>query len=223
MNKRSDLIDQIRGFAIILMAIFHFSFDLNAFGYVSIDFFEDKVWFVFPRIIVFLFMFTMGISLYLAHSNGIRWPLMRKRLFKLIGFALLITAGTYVAFPERWIYFGTLHGLAACSLLALPFLRLKYINLIVFFGFMVPYTFFNKTLPFWKMEHRSLDYIPIFPWIGVVCFGIFAAHKGLHRFELPTSSPLKGLAWMGRKSLIIYLLHQPILYGSVFLFYKLTN
>ena len=65
-NNRWPIIDITRGFAVFLMIIFHFSYDLKLFGHVDIDFQNDLEWWVFPRIIVFLFLFAMD---YLKPKN----------------------------------------------------------------------------------------------------------------------------------------------------------
>ena len=108
-KPRYLIIDVMRGVAVLLMIIFHIAFDLNTFGFVSIDFFENVFWFFFPRFIVALFLVCVGVSLALVHKDGIRWVLVRKRFYKIGGWALVISAVTYVLFPKHFVYFGILH------------------------------------------------------------------------------------------------------------------
>ena len=64
------------------------------------------------------------------------------------------------------------------------------------------------------------DYFPLLPWFGIVLLGIFVGQLlypgGARRFNLPNlggGSGMKELVWLGRHSLIIYLIHQPFLFA----------
>ena len=216
-NSRSRVIDAIRGFTIILMIFFHFSFDLFNFGFIKVDIIHDRFWYLLPRIIVFLFLFAVGMSLSLAHSQRINWASFQKRLIKIVFFALLISLVTYFLFPENWIYFGTLHAIAFISILSLPFLKKPIFSLAAALGLFLPSIFFDINIPWFELPHQSWDYIAPFPWLGASLFGIFAAHKGLHLLNLPSNKLERSLNFLGRHSLFIYLTHQPILFGSVYL------
>lgn len=217
-QPRFPLIDHIRGFAIVLMIFFHFFYNLNLFKYVTIDFQRDLFWFILPRIIVMLFLFCVGISLPLGHLPSIKWPKFCKRFaFVTIG-AVGISVITYILFPTRWIYFGTLHCIALCSLLALPFIKYPKISLITGATLLIP-GFFKITIPWFTMSHRSMDYIAPFPWLGWVLIGIFTFHVNFHRINTEKLIGGRYLSFLGRHSLIIYLTHQPLLYGLVFIFY----
>jgi len=221
-KTRYPLVDYIRGFAIVLMIIFHGAFDLNHFGFIDIDFFKEKFWYAFPRVIVTLFMFTVGCGLTLAHSKQIKWSSFNKRLVKLLACALGITIGTYFMFPKTWVYFGTLHSIALCSLLALPFLKHPKVSLVLGLILVVPHLILGKSIPWFLMAHKSMDYIPPFPWVGVVLFGVFATHQGWHKLSLNQNFLLNALEFLGRHSLVIYMIHQPILFGLASLLYKFT-
>ena len=216
-NSRSRLIDAIRGFTIILMIFFHLSFDLNNFGFLSIDILHAPFWYALPRVIVFLFLFAVGMSLTLAHQDQIHWVSFWKRFFKISAFALLISVVTYFMFPNNWIYFGTLHAIALISLPSLPFVNRPKLSFIIALLLFIPSIFFDKNLPWIQLAHQSWDYISPFPWIGASLLGIFAVHKNLHRIELPNNAIVKSLNYLGKHSLFIYLIHQPILFGSVYL------
>lgn len=216
-NSRSKLVDVIRGFTIILMIFFHFSFDLNNFGFINVDIIRDPFWYALPRLIVFLFLFAVGMSLSLAHKDKIHWRPFWRRFFKILGFALLISVVTYFMFPENWIYFGTLHAIATISLLSLPFLKRPKLSLVVALLLFIPSIMFDKNIPWMTLPHQSWDYIAPFPWLGASLLGIFAVHKGLHLYSVPENKLVKSLNYLGRHSLTIYLTHQPILFGSVYL------
>lgn len=221
--KRYPLVDYIRGFAVVLMVIFHAAYDLTIFGYLQINFMRDIFWFALPRVIVFLFLLSVGAGLYLAHKPNIKWRPFWKRFSKVALCALIISLYTYYAFPAVWVYFGTLHCIAITSLLALPFLNYPKVSLVTGLTMLCAHLFFDFGLPWFSMPHKSMDYIPAFPWLGVVLLGIFATHQGWHKWEPKEGLPLKILKYLGIHSFLIYMLHQPILYGLVFAFNKFTH
>ena len=124
-------------------------------------------------------------------------------------------------FPKYWIYFGTLHCIALASFVGLCFVKVPKISL--FFGFAILFLHFTPYRLPWIKLHPSLDYFPFFPWFSYTLLGIgsilFPWYKFSHR--ILKFSLFKGFAFLGKKALIIYLLHQPILYGILFLIKKL--
>jgi uncharacterized membrane protein len=229
LPARALLVDELRGLAIVLMIIFHFAYDLNIFGYVKINFSHDPFWWGLPRVIVFLFLLTVGISLCLAHKNEIKWRKFSFRLGKVVLCAALISITTYILFPESWIYFGTLHCIALTSIMAMPFLNSPRLSLLIFLALVIPSTIFKKNLPWPILAHQSMDYIPPFPWFGIVLLGIFLFHYNIH-FRNPFfreyflfKDGIRLMRFLGRHSLLIYLLHQPILFGSLWSINKLIK
>ena len=73
----------------------------------------------------------------------------------------------------------------------------------------------------WRPEgYGAVDYFPIFPWFGVVLLGIaignFVYSREGRRFALPDLGawfPMNLLQWLGKRSLFIYLIHQPIMFS----------
>ncbi|MDD4973156.1 MAG: heparan-alpha-glucosaminide N-acetyltransferase [Bacteriovorax sp.] len=217
-NSRSRVIDAIRGLTIILMIFFHFSFDLYNFGFLKIDIIREPFWYALPRLIVFLFLFAVGMSLTLAHQDKINWQAFWKRFLKISAFALLISLVTYILFPDNWIYFGTLHAIALISIMTLPFLKKPNLSLALALLLFIPSIFFDKNIPWFSLPHSSWDYIAPFPWLGASLLGIFAVHKGIYLLGIPDNRLVRSLNFLGRHSLFIYLIHQPILFGAVYLF-----
>lgn len=221
MNIRIKLIDALRTLAIILMIFFHLGHDLTAFGFVQIDFKLDPFWFYLPRLIVTLFFLSAGASLYLAYAKvGINWKKFLKRQGQLLLFAILITIITYFLFPKTWIYFGTLHSIFICSFLTLPLINFPRTSFWLGILMLIPPIFFGWRYPWPMLNHFSMDYIPALPWVAVMWMGIYLGYwcalnqKLLSKLE--TKIP-KFTNFMGKHSLIIYLVHQPILYFLVFL------
>jgi len=221
-TNRYEILDQMRGFAVLLMIIFHFCYDLTLFKFLDIDFSNDYFWWFLPRVIVFLFLFSMGQSLRIAHFPKVRKQKLLKRFLQISSLAAIITTSTYFLFPTRWIYFGTLHCIALCLLLLIPFLKFPRVSLVLGLALVIP-SMFDYSLPWIKLQHLSMDYIPLFPWIGVGMLGIFMHEKKLH-----LKKPLPGqfgsfLEVLGKKSLLIYVIHQPILFSLVYIFSRITD
>ena len=108
-QNRFDAVDVARGVAIAAMVIYHFSWDLTALQFIATDVTREPGWRLFARSIATSFLILVGIGLVLAHARGLRRGPFLRRLAKVGGAALLITAVTYAAFPQSYIFFGILH------------------------------------------------------------------------------------------------------------------
>ena len=174
MPKRIFLIDLMRFMAIVLMVIFHLTYDLNQFRYVNVSF-SDPFWFWLPRLIVFLFLICVGMSLSIVHNPVFKpqkfWP----RLVKLLIGALLVSISTYFMFPKQWVYFGTLHCIAATTLMAVPFINKPKLSLVL--GIIILSSMYFTGVNFVNVGKffgsKSMDFIPVYPWFSIVLFGIY--------------------------------------------------
>ena len=221
-TDRFIFIDTIRGFAVILMVFFHLFFDLNLFQIVTIDVLENPFWFWLPRLIVSFFLICVGIGLALVHKNGIQWKHVWKRLLKIGGCALLVTCITLLLFPDQFIFFGVLHCIAVSSVLGLLFVKYPKSSLLGFFVVIFSYMIMKPSMEpvlNW-FGTRPLDFIPIYPWFGVVLLGIFLESVHLHEISIRQIRAVRWMSYLGRHSLIIYLIHQPILFGLCYGIYK---
>jgi uncharacterized membrane protein len=222
MNSNNDksrfiFIDVLRGFTIILMIFFHFSFDLNLLGFLHFDIMRQPFWYFLPRLIVFLFFFAVGMSLALVHQPQIRWRIFFKRFAKLAVLAGVVSLTTFFMFPENWIYFGTLHSIAIVSLLSLPFLKYPKTSLMIALLLFLPSMIWDKNLPWFELSHPSFDYISPFPWVGACLLGIYAISKNIHKIYCNKNVRIiKSLNFLGHHSLFIYLAHQPILFSLLY-------
>ena len=201
------------------MLFFHLVYDLNLFGYIKIPS-GNIFWDLLPNIIVTLFMVTVGMSLRLAHKGGIRKKPFALRLGKIILCAFGVSLVSYFLFPNKWIYFGTLHSIACCSIFSLPFICRPRLALAMGLC-LLSLPLFNLSIPWFTLPIPSMDYIPPFPWLGHMLIGIFLVHVNLHRFRPPFRLAL--LAVLGRHSLGIYLIHQPIFYGIIYFCYNIVG
>lgn len=224
-KERYLIIDMIRGLAVILMIKFHVAYDMRLFGWTDIDFQKDSYWYLLPRFIVFLFLFAVGACQTLEHRDGIKWDKVKKRFIKIFGCALLVSISTFILFRDRWIYFGTLHCIAFCSVLVLPFMKkpswaFNAGLFLVFSNLFVP----KDLLPLSEfIGHKSMDYIPPYPWLGVALMGVGFVNKGLHQYHIPENTLTRSVAFLSRNALLIYLIHQPIIYGVCLLINKVFS
>jgi uncharacterized membrane protein len=231
---RIDAIDIARGAALVAMAIYHFAWDLEFFGYVPASMTAVGGWKLFARCIASSFLFLVGVSLFLGHAKGIRWPGFLRRLAMVAGAALAISVVTYIAVPSGFIFFGILHQIALASVLGLAFLRLPAVVTLIAAAAVVaaPHylhsDFFNDPWWWWtglsESRPRSNDYVPVFPWFGAVLAGITAAKIAEQTGLFAKLATLQAPRWSwplvfgGRHSLAVYLIHQPVLIASVWLF-----
>lgn len=233
-SNRLVLIDVLRGVAIALMVIYHFCYDLTYFKLYRFDFYNDPFWLNFRNFIVGSFVLIVGVSFSLATRSGINWSSFNKRLATLVGCALAISLLTYFMFPGRTIFFGILHFIALASVLALLFRKFYWLNLLTGIGVLIAAltiksSIFNRDslvwIGFYTQKPFTEDFAPVFPWFGIVLIGMFAgkyilANPGLEKFACahPAGKSFDVLTLAGRNSLLIYMVHQPVLMGIIYLF-----
>lgn len=233
-SARLPPIDAVRGVAIIAMVVYHFSWDLNYFGFIASDVSRELGWVIFARLIAGSFLFLVGVSLVLATRHGLNRVRFLRRLGVIVAAAAAVTVVTRFVLPSDFIFFGILHSIAVASVLGLPFVRAPILlvaaasALWLLIWWFVSHPAFNIPALWWiglgTVTPRSMDYVPIFPWFGVVLAGMAAAKLALRLraggkplldfLARPAPWPL---VWAGRNSLAIYLVHQPVLYGLTYL------
>jgi len=220
-TPRSDRLDALRGLAIVWMAAFHFSFDLNHFGWIRQDFYRDPVWTWQRTAIVSLFLFCAGGGQAFAVLAGQGAGRFWKRWAQVAGCALLVSLGSWLMFPGSWISFGVLHGIAVMLLLLrlglarLPNLILLGLAMLaVAAPWLVQAPFFDTRWTNWTglVTHKpdTEDYVPVLPWLGVMLLGFVVTRA---RPQLWAGAAPRPLALLGRWSLSFYMVHQPVLIG----------
>ena len=234
---RLALVDALRGFAVAQMIVYHFIYDLAHFGWVDFAMTRDQPWVAWRTAIVTQFLLVVGLSLVLRTSFKPSDADFWKRWAQIAAAALLVSAGSWLVFGPRFIYFGILHFVAASLLIARPLLRLGVSNIgfgaaATALGLFYANEFFNTTpanvIGFMTFKPRTEDYVPLFPWIGVVLVGSgFAALWQRAGWRVPAVLlPLnqrapRWLLFLGTWALTVYLIHQPILLGAMTLLRKL--
>ncbi|WP_137935378.1 DUF1624 domain-containing protein [Mesorhizobium comanense] len=233
-SKRIIAIDVLRGIAFVAMASYHFTWDLEFFGYTDPGLTAFGWWRIYARCIASTFLFLVGVSLYLAHGRQIRWNGFWQRFAMVAGAAIAISAGTRIAMPDGFIFFGILHEIALASLLGLAFLRLPALltfavaALVIAAPVYLRFEALDRPWLWWvglsTINPRSNDYVPLFPWFGAVLSGIatarLASTSGIWA-GLASLAPgrwANPLVFISRHSLAFYLIHQPLLIGCVWLF-----
>ncbi len=234
---RFDAVDALRGLAIVWMTAFHFFFDLNQFGYIKQDFYRDPLWTWQRTLILSLFLFCAGVGQAIAVNQGQSWPRFWHRWARVMGCALLVTAGSWWMYPQSFIYFGVLQGMALMLIIArltagwgrwlwllgaiaigLKFLAVDILETAA----MSTLADALNTAQFnWlglvTRKPITEDYVPVLPWLGVMWWGVAAGNwltkTGVGRLSWQLPVPSRPLATLGRWSLSYYMLHQPVLIG----------
>lgn len=229
---RFDRLDALRGAAIVWMAVFHFCFDLNHFGFFTPrqHFTVDPFWTTQRTAILSLFLFCAGLAQAVALERGQSWAQFWKRWSQIAGCAVLVSLGSAWMFPKSWIFFGVLHGIAVMLILVRALAPWRTgLWLLGALAIALPlvwrHELFNllgwRWLGLGTRKPLTEDYVPLLPWFGVMAWGLAAGQWALQWQRGWLSGPIprvaRGLALLGRWSLTFYMLHQPVLIGALML------
>ena len=225
MRRRFDVLDAWRTLAIVLMAAYHFLYDLYIFGVISADRLFSAPLNVLERFICCSFILLAGASARFSRNN------LRHGLV-VLGAGLVVEIGAAAA--GQTIRFGVLMLLGSSMVLwhflgkglqKLPGWSVAAGSGVLFFAarwwtgrtaVSVPWLY---PLGFTAPGFYSADYFPLLPWFFLFLTGTALGGWCLaHRENRLLAVRLPGvLTWPGRHSLIIYVLHQPVLYGISYL------
>ncbi len=238
-HRRIHFMDELRGFAVLCMVFYHAFFTLaylynQQWGLVLLNFFMPA-----EPFFAGLFIFISGISSDLSRSNlkrglkllGVALAVTLVTVLfvrdEAIYFGILhflavcmilfgLTKSFFNKIPFWW-------GIAGCVLL---YILTRGIS-GGYFGFgnalalhlpgVLYTTDWLAPLGMYSSTFASSDYFPLLPWMFVFLagtfFGRFAAAEKFPRFTYQSHVP--PLSFMGRHALIIYIVHQPVIYGVV--------
>ncbi|MGL5831221.1 MAG: DUF1624 domain-containing protein [Candidatus Altimarinota bacterium] len=233
IKQRLHEIDLLRGAAVILMIIFHFLFDLNFFRLANFNL-ENLPWSLIAKIAQIIFIVCAGITFtFSAQRSGLSttkfFQNKLKYLFTLSILAASITLVTWLLFGEQYVKFGILHFYVLATILTIPLRRLNIWNGLLGFLIILATFFLPKfDAPWWTyptgLSNQTIiafDYFPLFPWYGVfllgAAFGSFLINRNIFQNYQPI---LKNqfIEKIGRHSLLIYLINQPILAGLIWIY-----
>lgn len=230
-------IDAFRGIAVIMMISYHILFDLTFLNIFTFPLQSISIrLFLYP--IGTTFLLLVGISLVLSYhrykNKKDRDPPFTKYLKRglfLVSLALFITLVTWIYPHQGFIVFGVIHCIGISIILSYWFISRPATALITGLIFVLIGIFF-RTLStsnpylFWlgitTQTFYTLDYFPLLPWLGVVLIGIFLGQhlyphleKKYETFQLQPKM-IQPITYLGRHALIIYVLHQPILFAILY-------
>ncbi|MCM1113152.1 MAG: DUF1624 domain-containing protein [Muribaculum sp.] len=242
---RLVLLDELRGLNLISMILYHFVWDLVYIAGLSIPWYYGHGAYLWQQGICRIFIFLSGFCWLFGRKHF-------KRGLTVWLSGALVTLVTLVFVPEDRVLFGVLTLLGTCMLLMIPlhglFGRVKslwgngMLFLLSLFVFQVLYSV-RADIPappegspwewpliylgFPTKSFYSTDYFPLLPWFFLFAAGYFF-HRLAELLHFRESALLRRsfcpfLAAVGRRSLLIYLLHQPVLYGATMLFLLIKN
>jgi len=236
-NQRFIELDILRGFAILFMIILHLFWDLDYFGILPLN----KNFYSLNIIVPVIFFLLVGICQAVNNNKYHNQP--KKMYFRTIqrglwvlNLGMLLTLLTAVFLPDRPILFGVLHCIGCCIILSTLLLKFKSTNVIIAALIIVSGLalglFFTTENPNMielaagihepDIAAHTIDYFPILPWLGICLLGIALGNilykDNKRRYPLPDLTkykPTKIFSWLGKHSLAIYLVHQPIIAGCL--------
>lgn len=227
-----NFLDSWRGLAIVSMVLYHLMFDLiNIYGY-DLSWWEASKAYIWQQITAWSFIIISGWTLNLNKNP-------KKSVLTLISLSVTITIVTKLFMPGQAIYFGVIHMLGIGVLIGwifkgvlekipsilggvvtfLLFLMTKNISngyLSVFSNkYFISETIYERGYLFWlgfpSKSFSSGDYFPLIPWIFLYITGYFLGKLYKEgKLKIPKTN-FKIISWLGNKSLLIYILHQPII------------
>ena len=207
------------------MVVFHVNWDLHSFGFTRSDPGLSLPWWLFGRMIAACFLALSGLGLVLAQRSRADWHHAVRRIGSIAGSACAVSAATWLVAPEQTVWFGILHCIAMCNALALPVLRTRIwvAPILAVSAIALPWIL-GGALPNWMwwtglaaQVPDTLDYQPLFPSLGFVLLGVsFGENGGMERLRqvrIGRDALTRLVCAVGRRSLLVYLLHQPLLFA----------
>ncbi|MDF0589748.1 heparan-alpha-glucosaminide N-acetyltransferase [Candidatus Methanocrinis natronophilus] len=225
-------LDLLRGVAVAMMILYHALYDLDYFSGPDILDVRSGIWPSFALATASIFLLLVGVSLSIssARTRISGWDFLRRSIRRgaiIFSWGVAITFTTFLLLEEGYVLFGILHLIGATIVLSIPFIRRPLLALLlglaaisagIFlrqFSFETPWLLWLGFVP---LGYYSVDYFPLLPWSGVVLVGIFLGGRlyphGKRGFQIPDLSsrtPAREISFLGRNSLLIYFLHQPLL------------
>lgn len=230
-QQRYLFLDELRGFSLISMILFHLCWNIDNLLNIKLAWYHTTGAQIWQFSICGVFLLLSGLCIHFTRH-------LFRHILILAGSAILITIVTWFTGSHTLVVFGILHCMTLCfichSLLRPVLSRIPPLFGLLLCLFLFCFTYgipdhylgfgtLQISLPnewyasYWlsligllSPDFYSSDYFPIFPNLFLFLAGYF-----LGCFPLPNwmqKSHCRPLAWLGQHSLIVYLVHQPILY-----------
>lgn len=233
--SRYALLDELRGLDLISMMLFHVCWDLVFLFDVNMRWYAGTPGRLWQQSICWVFILLSGFCVPLGRH-------MLRRGTVVFGAGAVVTLATLVFMPEGRVIFGVLTFLGTAMLLTgvlepvlkrTPPLVGLAASAVLFavcypvgsgwmglggWKLMLPQSlyanYFTAFFGFYPDWFYSADYFGLLPWLFLFWAGYYL-HKavGRRRMEPLRRSVCPALGWVGRHSLLLYLLHQPVIYG----------
>lgn len=236
-SNRIILLDTLRGFLLILVILFHLCYDLDMIFDVRLEFMHHDGIYVFRDIFVSMLIFISGVCCNLSHSNI-------KRGLKTLICGITISLVTAIFMPDEFILFGILHFFGTSMIIYGLFQKIFekipqaagiILSLLIFAMTFDIYS--SNIIPTTAVIRDSIikyplfilgfntgcssaDYYPLLPWFFMFLTGAIAT-RNIRNIKFPKhfyKNICPPLTWIGRNTLWIYMAHQPIMYGILYLF-----
>ncbi len=230
-KKRYHFLDMLRGICIILVVFYHAMYNLSSIFGIEVWLFNSAIMDFLQVFFVMCLAVISGVSSSLTRSNA-------KRGIKTLAAGLVVTAVTYFAMPDQLIVFGILHFFGVSMLLyaavegffeKIPMIPGAVVSFLLFVVAFLAFPinietenlfvkYFLGILGF-ETGLRSADYYPIIPWVFIFLTGCFLGRpfKNGTAPKFFSLNPVRFLSFAGRHTLLVYLIHQPIIYGVMYL------
>jgi len=215
----------LRALALCAMIAYHFAFDLRYYGVIRTDFEHDPVCLAVRSAILSSFLLLAGIGLALEARSGAPPARFWRRVGEIGACALLVSAGSFAMFPQSYIWFGVLHAITVTLVLARPLAGKPRVAgalglVVIAAGLLFSHPAFDNRalgwIGFMTAKPITEDYVPLFPWAGALLLGIPLGHALAAANFRPLAALAafpRAFAFAGRHTLVVYMIHQPILLG----------
>ncbi|MBR4011083.1 MAG: DUF1624 domain-containing protein [Clostridiales bacterium] len=251
-DNRAFELDLLRGFAIFMMILHHFAYDLRyifeykVFSFISAE--CDWFWAFLHPFFIFVFVVISGICCQFSRNNFKR---SLKLLIVALGFTVVTITADHFLDLGCSIYFNVLHLLFVSTLLFAVFDHFEQKKYgernsrngdAVLFLIVMAFFFLLNGIHYYHYKIHSGfvsilgiephpdyawtvgDELGLIPWVGVFFLGVLIGRHVYKKKEtLFPNAPKavhavsKPFEWIGRNSLLVYILHQPIVLGILYL------
>lgn len=231
---RNKSLDQLRGISVLGMILYHAIFIASYTDIIGPQILENVLVRVMADTVRIVFFILVGVSSWLVYSKNDNWRAyvlsQLKRVNRLLYLAISITIVTFVLFRESAVYFGVLHSIGFGIILSMWFVKSYYLSLLAAVVLFVSGFYFGICQDSLyilgyisgsgSMVMNTFDYFPLSPWVGYIFAGQILAKyliRILDLFFCFNNRFWSALAWIGRNSLVLYMLHIPFLYSFAWL------